>query len=70
MQCGADSLTGDKLGGFNLTLASYGYCMKKILSWKKPTLVLGGGCNILSIKLVDISKFRGRNEMFLIYRRL
>lgn len=43
LQCGADGLTGDKLGGFNLTLQSFGYCVGKVLSWKKPTLVLGGG---------------------------
>lgn len=43
LQCGADGLTGDKLGGFNLTLTAFGYCLRKVLGWKKPTLVLGGG---------------------------
>ncbi|XKL65554.1 hypothetical protein PGB90_008974 [Kerria lacca] len=43
IQCGVDGLTGDKLGGFNLTLTSFGYCLKEVLNWKKPTLILGGG---------------------------
>lgn len=45
MQCGADGLAGDKLGGFNLTVKSYAYCVKYILSLCKPTLLLGGGNN-------------------------
>ncbi|XP_034234102.1 histone deacetylase 8-like isoform X2 [Thrips palmi] len=43
VQCGCDSLAGDPLGTFNLTLKGYGNCVKTILSWQKPTLFLGGG---------------------------
>lgn len=43
IQCGADGLTGDELGGFNLTLNTFGFCLKQVLNWKKPTLILGGG---------------------------
>ena len=28
LQCGADSLAYDKLGGFNLTLKGHGECLK------------------------------------------
>jgi histone deacetylase 1/2 len=33
LQCGADSLTGDRLGSFNLSLRGHGHCvefMKKL----------------------------------------
>lgn len=43
VQCGADCITGDKLGDFNLTPKALGLCIKHILSWKRPVMVLGGG---------------------------
>ena len=43
LQCGADSLTGDRLGCFNLTLKGHGACVKYVKSFGVPTLVLGGG---------------------------
>jgi len=43
VQCGADSLTGDPLGGFNLTPLGLGKCVSLILEAHLPTLVLGGG---------------------------
>jgi len=43
LQCGADSLTGDRLGCFNLTLKAHGDCVKYVKSFGLPTLVLGGG---------------------------
>lgn len=43
VQCGADGLSGDPLGGFNLTQEAYGHCLRKVLAAFKPTLVLGGG---------------------------
>ncbi|XP_026293835.1 histone deacetylase 8-like isoform X2 [Frankliniella occidentalis] len=43
VQCGCDSLCGDPLGTFNLTLKGMGQCVRRILSWEKPTLFLGGG---------------------------
>lgn len=43
LQCGADSLSGDRLGCFNLTHKGHSECVKHILSFDLPTLVLGGG---------------------------
>ncbi|KAJ3424691.1 histone deacetylase [Anaeramoeba flamelloides] len=43
MQCGADSLSGDRLGCFNLTLKGHGECIKFVKSLNKPLLILGGG---------------------------
>ncbi|XP_050529321.1 histone deacetylase 8-like [Daktulosphaira vitifoliae] len=43
VQCGADSLIGDPIGGFNLTPKAYVDCIKTVISWQKPVLFLGGG---------------------------
>lgn len=43
MQCGADSITGDRLGCFNLTLKGHGEAVKFVKSFGVPLLVLGGG---------------------------
>lgn len=43
LQCGADSLTGDRLGCFNLTLKGHAACVEYVQSFNVPTLVLGGG---------------------------
>jgi len=43
LQCGADSLTGDRLGCFNLTLEGHGDCVRFVKSFGVPLLVLGGG---------------------------
>jgi histone deacetylase 1/2 len=43
LQCGADSLTGDRLGCFNLTLKGHAECVRYVRSFGLPTLVLGGG---------------------------
>ena len=43
LQCGADSLTGDKLGPFNLTLRGHGSCVALCKSFGVPLLLLGGG---------------------------
>ena len=43
VQCGADCLSNDPLGGFNLSPIGIGNCVKKILSKNIPTLFLGGG---------------------------
>jgi histone deacetylase 1/2 len=43
LQCGADSLTGDRLGCFNLTLHGHAKCVEHVKSYNVPTLVLGGG---------------------------
>jgi len=43
LQCGADSLTGDRLGCFNVTLRGHGECVRYMKSYGLPLLVLGGG---------------------------
>ncbi|KAK3808086.1 MAG: histone deacetylase 8 [Linnemannia elongata] len=43
LQCGVDGMTGDPLGKWNLTMAGFNDCLKKVMAWKKPLLVLGGG---------------------------
>ena len=43
LQCGADSLSGDPLGTFCLSLWGIGACVSTVLEWKLPTLLLGGG---------------------------
>ncbi|XP_064627403.1 histone deacetylase 8-like [Lineus longissimus] len=42
-QCGADGLHGDPHESFNLSHLSLGECVKTILDWNLPTLLLGGG---------------------------
>ncbi|CAM9174898.1 unnamed protein product [Chrysoparadoxa australica] len=43
LQCGADSLTGDRLGCFNLTLKGHAECVRHVKELGVPLLVLGGG---------------------------
>ena len=43
LQCGADSLAGDRLGCFNLSIKGHGECVSFIKSFGLPMLVLGGG---------------------------
>eukprot|EP00743_Colponemidia_sp_Colp-15_P002208 GILK01002394.1.p1 GENE.GILK01002394.1~~GILK01002394.1.p1 ORF type:complete len:431 (-),score=36.89 GILK01002394.1:260-1552(-) len=43
MQCGADSLTGDRLGCFNLTVRGHAECVRFMKSFGLPMLLLGGG---------------------------
>jgi len=43
LQCGADSLTGDRLGCFNLTLKGHGKCVEFIKGFNLPLLLVGGG---------------------------
>jgi histone deacetylase 1/2 len=47
LQCGADSLAGDKLGDFNLTLKGHGKCVEFIRSLNIPLILLGGGGYII-----------------------
>jgi histone deacetylase 1/2 len=42
-QCGADSLSGDRLGCFNLSLKGHADCVAYVKSFNIPMLVLGGG---------------------------
>lgn len=43
LQCGADSLVGDRLGQFNLTLRGHGSCVKFFRDKNVPLMLLGGG---------------------------
>ncbi|KAJ7140442.1 hypothetical protein C8R46DRAFT_1361289 [Mycena filopes] len=43
LQCGADSLSGDKLGGFNLSLAGHAACVQFMRAYNVPLILLGGG---------------------------
>eukprot|EP01017_Pseudomicrothorax_dubius_P045807 TRINITY_DN7980_c0_g1_i3.p1 TRINITY_DN7980_c0_g1~~TRINITY_DN7980_c0_g1_i3.p1 ORF type:complete len:325 (+),score=58.00 TRINITY_DN7980_c0_g1_i3:125-1099(+) len=43
MQCGADSISGDKLGCFNLSIKGHGECVNYMKSFGIPMMVLGGG---------------------------
>ncbi|KAI1792045.1 hypothetical protein LXA43DRAFT_1074008 [Ganoderma leucocontextum] len=43
LQCGADSLSGDKLGGLNLTMHGHGHCVQYVRSKNIPLMLLGGG---------------------------
>jgi len=42
IQCGADSLAGDRLGCFNLTIKGHGQAVAYVKAFTLPTLVLGG----------------------------
>ena len=43
MQCGADSLCGDRLGMFNLSIRGHGEAVKFIKSFGIPLVLIGGG---------------------------
>ena len=43
LQCGADSLAGDRLGVFNLSVQGHGACVSLMKSFNVPMVVLGGG---------------------------
>ena len=43
LQCGADSLSGDRLGCFNLTLRGHGKCVEFMKRYNLPLMLLGGG---------------------------
>ena len=51
LQCGADLLTGDPLGEFNLTPQGTGRCVELLLQWRLPTIMMGGGEYILSLSV-------------------
>merc|ERR1712002_518436 len=43
LQCGADSLSGDRLGCFNLTLKGHAKCVQFMKKYNLPLMLLGGG---------------------------
>ena len=42
-QSGADSISGDRLGCFNLSVKGHGACIEHVKKYRLPMLVLGGG---------------------------
>ncbi|KAL3701726.1 hypothetical protein R1sor_019748 [Riccia sorocarpa] len=43
LQCGADSLSGDRLGCFNLSVKGHAECVRFMRSFNIPLLLVGGG---------------------------
>merc|ERR1712165_356096 len=43
LQCGADSLSGDRLGCFNLPLKGHAKCVEFMKRYNLPLMLLGGG---------------------------
>lgn len=43
LQCGSDSLAGDRLGCFNLSLKGHAACVEYMKSFNVPLMLVGGG---------------------------
>jgi acetoin utilization deacetylase AcuC-like enzyme len=43
LQCGADSLSGDRLGCFNLSIKGHGECVQIVKNLNVPLFMCGGG---------------------------
>ena len=43
VQLGADSLSYDKLGHFNLSIKGHSECLNFMLGYNLPTIMMGGG---------------------------
>ena len=43
LQCGVDSLAGDKLGCFNVTMNGHAHCVQFVRSFNIPFILVGGG---------------------------
>ena len=43
LQCGADSLAGDRLGCFNLSMRGHSQCVEFLKKFNVPLMLLGGG---------------------------
>ena len=43
LQCGADSLAGDRLGCFNLSMKGHAFPLEFMKRFNVPIIVLGGG---------------------------
>lgn len=63
LQCGADSVSGDKLGCFSLTNIAHGNCVNFVRSFNIPLMILGGGGytveNVAKVWTYDTSKALG-----------
>jgi histone deacetylase 1/2 len=49
LQCGADSLAGDRLGCFNLSLRGHGDCVAAVRDYGVPILCVGGGYTMRNV---------------------
>lgn len=54
LQCGADSLAGDRLGCFSLSSKGHGECVNFVKDFNVPTLVVGGGGYLTHIPLIAL----------------
>lgn len=43
LQCGADSLCGDRIGTFNILVQGHGACVEYVKSLRLPLMLVGGG---------------------------
>ena len=43
LQCGGDSLAGDRLGSLNLSMRGHANCVNFMKTFNLPLLLLGGG---------------------------
>lgn len=43
LQCGADSLAGDRLGQYNISMEGHADCVRYFMKVGVPLMVLGGG---------------------------
>lgn len=43
MQMGADSIAQDKIGHFNMSIMGHSNCLKHIMKYGVPIIMLGGG---------------------------
>lgn len=78
-QCGADTLSGDRMSSFNLTLSSYEHCLETLMSFNTPLMLLGGGgynlantsklWTLLTSKVIGkkLEKIIPDHELFLYY---
>ncbi|KAG8341714.1 histone deacetylase [Trypanosoma vivax] len=66
LQCGADSLAGDRLGHFNLSSWGHGKCLEEVKKLGLPMLVVGGG----GYTLKNVAKLWAYETSILCGRRL
>lgn len=52
LQCGTDSLAGDRLGQFNLSSKGHAACIEHVKSFGLPLMLLGGG----GYKIVNVAR--------------
>ena len=64
LQCGADSLSGDRLGCFNLSVKGHADCLRFLRSFNVPLMVLVGE-GILFAMLPDVGAMRSISRIIL-----